>query len=1062
MPPAITNNMVNLSEEGSKLLDFNQKLDINLLDNVVTMMYSGDQTQQRTAQEVLTTLKEHPDAWTRVDTILEYSNNQQTKYYALQILENVIKTRWKVLPRAQCEGIKKYIVGLIIKTSSDAASLEREKVYVGKLNMILVQILKYEWPRNWPSFISDIVGASKTNESLCQNNMIILKLLSEEVFDFSSGQMTQAKAKHLKDSMCSEFAQIFQLCQFVMDNSQNAPLVGSTLETLLRFLNWIPLGYIFETKLITTLIYKFLNVPMFRNITLKCLTEIAGVQVSQYDEQFVQLFSQTMMQLKVMLPTSTNLREAYQRGTDDEQNFIQNLSLFLCSFLKEHSNLIERKQDLHESLLEALSYLINISEVEEVEIFKICLEYWNSLAADLYRETPFSATSSPLLIGKPHHSELPARRQLYNPVLSRVRRVMISRMAKPEEVLVVENEQGEVVREFMKDTDSINLYKNMRETLVYLTHLDYADTESIMTEKLHNQVNGTEWSWKNLNTLCWAIGSISGAMHEDDEKRFLVTVIKDLLGLCEQKRGKDNKAIIASNIMYVVGQYPRFLRAHWKFLKTVVNKLFEFMHETHDGVQDMACDTFIKIAQKCRRHFVQVQVGEVMPFIEEILNGINTIICDLQPQQVHTFYEAVGMMINAQTDQVSQEHLIERYMLLPNQVWDGIINQATQNVEVLKDHDAVKQLGNILKTNLGRIYLDMLNVYKVMSENISSAIATNGESVTKQPLIRSMRTVKKETLKLISGWVSRSSDPQMVAENFIPPLLDAVLLDYQRNVPAAREPEVLSTMASIVNRLENNITKDIPQIFDAVFECTLEMINKDFEEFPEHRTNFFLLLQAVNSHCFQAFLNIPPAQFKLVLDSIIWAFKHTMRNVADTGLDILYVLLQNVAQEEAAAQSFYQTYFTDILQHVFSVVTDSSHTAGLTMQATILAYMFTLVENGKVTVGLGQNTQASQNVTYIQQFLLNLLKAAFPHLNEPQIKIFIEGLFSFDQDIPNFKEHLRDFLVQIREFAGEDNSDLFLEERETAIKTAQDEKRKIQMSVPGIIGPHEIPEEMQD
>ena len=30
---------------------------------------------------------------------------------------------------------------------------------------------------------------------------------------------------------------------------------------------------------------------------------------------------------------------------------------------------------------------------------------------------------------------------------------------------MVENDQGEVVREFMKDTDSINLYKNMRETL---------------------------------------------------------------------------------------------------------------------------------------------------------------------------------------------------------------------------------------------------------------------------------------------------------------------------------------------------------------------------------------------------------------------------------------------------------------------------------------------------------------------------------------------------------------------------------------------------------------------
>jgi len=63
---------------------------------------------------------------------------------------------------------------------------------------------------------------------------------------------------------------------------------------------------------------------------------------------------------------------------------------------------------------------------------------------------------------------------------------------------------------------------------------------------------------------------------------------------------------------------------------------------------------------------------------------------------------------------------------------------------------------------LGRIYLDMLNVYKVMSENVSSAVAANGDSVTKQPLMKSMRTVKKETLKLISSWVSRSCDPQIV------------------------------------------------------------------------------------------------------------------------------------------------------------------------------------------------------------------------------------------------------------------------------------------------------------
>lgn len=90
---------------------------------------------------------------------------------------------------------------------------------------------------------------------------------------------------------------------------------------------------------------------------------------------------------------------------------------------------------------------------------------------------------------------------------------------------------------------------------------------------------------------------------EETEKRFLVTVIKDLLGLCEIKRGKDNKAVVASDIMYIVGQYPRFLKAHWKFLKTVVNKLFEFMHETHEGTVFTCCSQDISHSKyRCTGH----------------------------------------------------------------------------------------------------------------------------------------------------------------------------------------------------------------------------------------------------------------------------------------------------------------------------------------------------------------------------------------------------------------------------------------------------------------------------
>ena len=89
-------------------------------------------------------------------------------------------------------------------------------------------------------------------------------------------------------------------------------------------------------------LFQFLNVPMFRNVTLKCLTEIAGVTVTNYDDMFVVLFVSTMQQLEQMLPLETNIREAYASGQDQEQNFIQNLAMFPLT-LRNMDNLLRKR-----------------------------------------------------------------------------------------------------------------------------------------------------------------------------------------------------------------------------------------------------------------------------------------------------------------------------------------------------------------------------------------------------------------------------------------------------------------------------------------------------------------------------------------------------------------------------------------------------------------------------------------------------------------------------------------------------------------------------------------------
>lgn len=55
-------------------------------------------------------------------------------------------------------------------------------------------------------------------------------------------------------------------------------------------------------------------------------------------------------------------------------------------------------------------------------------------------------------------------------------------------MIVFSDEDGNAVREQLKDSDVLARYKTMRETLIYLSNLDHEDTESQMLDKLRQQV----------------------------------------------------------------------------------------------------------------------------------------------------------------------------------------------------------------------------------------------------------------------------------------------------------------------------------------------------------------------------------------------------------------------------------------------------------------------------------------------------------------------------------------------------------------------------------------------
>jgi len=68
------------------MMDFSQPTNVEALDQVCRTFYTSVDMQMRSAAEdIMRSFQEHPDAWTRVDNILEKAQDSNTKFFALQV-----------------------------------------------------------------------------------------------------------------------------------------------------------------------------------------------------------------------------------------------------------------------------------------------------------------------------------------------------------------------------------------------------------------------------------------------------------------------------------------------------------------------------------------------------------------------------------------------------------------------------------------------------------------------------------------------------------------------------------------------------------------------------------------------------------------------------------------------------------------------------------------------------------------------------------------------------------------------------------------------------------------
>lgn len=1001
------------------LLDFGKEFDIKILESLVADAFNPNSPRKNEAEELLIQFKENPNAWTRVDQILKQGTMTETQFFALQILEHTVKTRWLIFSREQRQGLRTYVIQYILE-----ASAQKETFILNKFNIVLVEILKKEWPQDWPTFISDLVQASQTiSMDVCRNSLNILRRLNEEIFIYSKN-MTTIRKKYLQDQLKTEYVQIFQLIKNILEYSLSMnldeKLLKSTFLAFKSFCKWMGRDFLFESNIVP-LIITYLE-SKYSLESFSCLREIVENTTNNSDSTSEVLESKQMTNDPKMLALineklsliHTNVvkflkmyfaefkkekvSDAYPKLDTNEKELIRESSFLLTAFYENNLHFLERSNQ--SELIEGLKILCEFSKIRDIGIFMRNHEFWNYFVYDLYSEFPFNKPARRLL-----------RRDKYVRVLECLVNILVLRMPRPEEVFITQNEYGEIIKEKMVEVEKIDHYKKMKETLFHLSFLTSSYIKQYFASKFSRFLAGEDFTYENLNHICWSIGCISESFSEEEERAFFVDIIKDLLALCEMRQSKADKAVIASNIMYIIGQYHRFLLTHHAFLKVLVRKLIEFMHESHEGIKDMACDTLLRITEKCSVHFDKIIAENKVSMTLFMLANLKEITGDLEFYQKRIVYEAMVLMIitASENNQMHYLDILCRSFSTTNFMTEAFIDEKLIELGQGNTEQNIlmcKELSHTIKS-YSLLYEKMPNATIVSYDGILRFLILIYEKCG-QINNNMANLIKNDIVQLFINVMKAKT----CTEEFSNIIFERIIFDFKNN--AHKDPHVLILGAEMVKSIQFNAEKE-SFLINSLIIPSISILASDPDENTELSMAYFTLVENFITFRFQSFF---PIIFQMEIFNSFFVLILTgascIKDISEKSLKILNCLLKNLIITKNFL--FFKTQYFVVIENILGVIFDKDKTYNFELQSETLGFLI------QISHELPPFDMNMDNKFAVLNYIQQLLQSSFNNLTKEAIEVFTVGLFDLCCDKELFRDHLLDFRVKIYEFGS--NEDL--------------------------------------
>ncbi|KAM9848137.1 exportin-5 [Aulostomus maculatus] len=180
------------------------------------------------------------------------------RHFGFQMLEHVIKFRWNDMQQEEKVQVKECAMQLL--SNGTHPILEEESHIKDALSRIIVEMIKREWPQNWPDMLKEMEKLTSQGEAQTELVMLILLRLAEDVITFQT--LPQQRRRDIQQTLTQNMDSIFTFLMAILhlnveDYRKLKGIPGhelkarahcrvavTTLNTLAGYIDWVSLVHI--------------------------------------------------------------------------------------------------------------------------------------------------------------------------------------------------------------------------------------------------------------------------------------------------------------------------------------------------------------------------------------------------------------------------------------------------------------------------------------------------------------------------------------------------------------------------------------------------------------------------------------------------------------------------------------------------------------------------------------------------------------------------------------------------------------------------------------------------